>query len=546
MRGLSILIFSESTYPKHPGGAGKCAHLYAAALARRGHAVRIVCPGNVPQKEEIDGVEVHRVPLQGQPPRAGSRIEENSTASGLLGYVLSAIPLDSIDAMVDIGGFLSYFYLVEYELRKRFAIPFVVFFQLIQDHVSRDPERFTDIGSQRPDALFPDQHKERSQCFVVRIADAVICLSQDEADVVERLYHPARLHILGNPIDPALLAVTPDSGFRKQLAPDACHLLLFAGRMEDHVKGRDIVKRAFRKAAAQRRDLRLVLMGNTGDGYFRSLGAKAIDLGWVRDTAKLANVFDAVDLLLMPSRYEPFGMLCAEAMAMGVPAIASPVGGLREIVNHAEDGILLTGATASKWAAEMADWILRLTAEASDRQRLASNAKRSAAARFGSDPLAARLEEICIEAIETRAAKRFRPIEPPRLDRASQQSYRQALGANAEAIVAGELLLPRFFKDSETRCLACSRWGISKAAWQVGAVTKRSLANRFRLRRAIFAACPMSLVQLHELEQMANASGLVSPWAMRWSKAASFVRGLIFGVVCAIARRRETALGGRS
>jgi hypothetical protein len=363
---------------------------------------------------------------------------------------------------------------------------------------------------------------------------------------VERLYHPARLHILGNPIDPALLAVTPDSGFRKQLAPDANHLLLFAGRMEDHVKGRDIVKRAFRKAAARRRDLRLVLMGNTGDGYFRSLGANAIDLGWVRDTAKLANVFGSVDLLLMPSRYEPFGMLCAEAMAMGVPAIASPVGGLREIVNHAEDGILLTRAAVSNWAEEMADWILRLTAQSSELQRLAGNAKRSATARFGSGPLAARLEEICIEAIETRAAKPSRTIEPPRLDGALQQNYRQLLGAAPEAIVAGELLLPRFFEDSETRCLACSRWGISKAAWQVRAVTKRSPANRFRLRRAIFAACPMGLVQLHELERMAKSSGLVGPWAMKWSKAASFVRGLIFGLVCAIARRRETALGGRS
>jgi len=387
MRRLGLLIFSESSYPKHPGGAGKCAHLYAAGLAQRGHTVRIVCPGDALEIETIDGVEVHRVPLAGKPPQPGTRIEENSTAAGLLRYVLESIPMRSIDAMLDIGGFLSYFYLVEFELRRRFGAPLVTFFQLLHDHVSRDPERFIGYSTQHPSGPFPDWHKERPQCFAVRISDAVICLTQDEANVVERLYRPRHIHVLPNPVDPRLLKARIDHGLRDRIARPGERLLLFAGRFEDSTKGRDIVKRAFQRVMAQRRDVRLMLMGNTGDGYFRSLGSNVIDLGWIRDADKIASVFSAPDLFLMPSRYEPFGMLCAEAMAMGVPVIASPVGGLKEIVRDRENGILLRGAQPAKWAAQMAEGILQLLTDNGNLARLSRNAKESARTRFGLDNL---------------------------------------------------------------------------------------------------------------------------------------------------------------
>ena len=62
---MNLLFFSEPSYPQHPGGAGKCAHLLAAGLAARGHQVWLVCPagGADAVRERISGVDVHRVPI---------------------------------------------------------------------------------------------------------------------------------------------------------------------------------------------------------------------------------------------------------------------------------------------------------------------------------------------------------------------------------------------------------------------------------------------------------------------------------------------------
>ncbi|WP_051068712.1 glycosyltransferase family 4 protein [Nocardioides sp. Iso805N] len=56
--------------------------------------------------------------------------------------------------------------------------------------------------------------------------------------------------------------------------------------------------------------------------------------------AALAERYRAADLLVLPSRHETFGMVLTEALAHGVPVVASDVGGVREAVGRAPDGRL--------------------------------------------------------------------------------------------------------------------------------------------------------------------------------------------------------------
>ncbi len=61
-------------------------------------------------------------------------------------------------------------------------------------------------------------------------------------------------------------------------------------------------------------------------------------LGWIGDDV-LHSLYRIADLTVVPSIYEPFGLVALEAMASGCPCIVADTGGLREVVPHEEVGL---------------------------------------------------------------------------------------------------------------------------------------------------------------------------------------------------------------
>jgi len=61
-------------------------------------------------------------------------------------------------------------------------------------------------------------------------------------------------------------------------------------------------------------------------------------LGWIGDDV-LHSLYRIADLTVVPSIYEPFGLVALEAMASGCPCIVADTGGLREVVPHEEAGL---------------------------------------------------------------------------------------------------------------------------------------------------------------------------------------------------------------
>lgn len=117
---------------------------------------------------------------------------------------------------------------------------------------------------------------------------------------------------------------------------------LAAGRFSDYVKGADLLYRAFSEyyetnpaahlyiAADEQRFIRML----------RPLPEHAWTfLGWL-DRRDLYAWLSAADVFIMPSRYEPFGLLAIEAMAMATPVIAMASGGPAEIIHHGHTGWL--------------------------------------------------------------------------------------------------------------------------------------------------------------------------------------------------------------
>jgi glycosyltransferase involved in cell wall biosynthesis len=189
---------------------------------------------------------------------------------------------------------------------------------------------------------------------IVRRARVVVCVSECLAAAV-RACGAADVRVIPNGVDvPAETGVEADP-----------LEVLYAGRLSE--------EKGIAELAEACRDHNLVV---AGDGPLRPLVPHA--LGFLPPD-ELAERYRRAAVVVCPSRSEGFGVVCAEAMAHGKPVVATAVGGLQELVDHARTGLLVEpGDPAALRVA-----INVLLGDAELRRRLGRNARTEAAARFG-------------------------------------------------------------------------------------------------------------------------------------------------------------------
>ena len=116
------------------------------------------------------------------------------------------------------------------------------------------------------------------------------------------------------------------------------------GRL-DPIKGADIVVDAFLAAAAKRPTLRLAVGGDgplraTLEATIRAADAAArvrLPGAWLQP----ADILPACDIFVLASRNEGMGRALVEAMALGIPVVASAVGGVPELLDQGRAGLLV-------------------------------------------------------------------------------------------------------------------------------------------------------------------------------------------------------------
>ena len=170
---------------------------------------------------------------------------------------------------------------------------------------------------------------------------------------------------------------------------DGAPVVGFVGRLEPR-KAPDVLIAAAPAIRAGAPGARVVLVGEDSyavDGaYARAVsGAPGVEhLPWVDNAPGLMRHFD---VLVLPSRDEPFGTVLAEAMAVGTPVVATRVGGLAEVV---EDGV--TGALVAPDDPDaLAAAVLRVLAR---RDEYGAAAAARAARRWDADAWAHRVGDL--------------------------------------------------------------------------------------------------------------------------------------------------------
>jgi len=122
----------------------------------------------------------------------------------------------------------------------------------------------------------------------------------------------------------------------------------FAKRLHP-LSGPDMLLKAFRYARGRcKRELLLKIAGSGPmEGQLKQEAAQlglagSVEwTGWLGTPEELRDFYCSVDMLVMPSRRESFGVSAVEASATGLPVIASRFGGIPEIVLHGETGLLV-------------------------------------------------------------------------------------------------------------------------------------------------------------------------------------------------------------
>lgn len=204
--------------------------------------------------------------------------------------------------------------------------------------------------------------------WTLRGAHTVLALTPRWRDHLSSLVPGLVVDVLVNPVPPVSVASDVVRHPRS---------VLFLGRIREK-KGAFDLLRAFSRVAAQVPDATLVM---AGDGEIDEAQRLCVELllgpdrvsftGWIAGDAKARSLGQA-GLFVLPSYFEglPVGIL--EAMSVGVPVIATGVGGIPDVLRHDESGLLLTPGDLDGLAVAMQS----LLTDPARAQRLAAQARR--------------------------------------------------------------------------------------------------------------------------------------------------------------------------
>ena len=326
-----MLLLSWEYPPVVEGGLARAVRKLSEQLVRDGAEVHVLTRGSgrLPAEEDRHGVTVHRV-------------REPTYPKGDVGAFIRWV--DDMNAdMLERGG----------ELMERFD------FDLVHSHdwlVAGAAEPLarrhgcpwivtvhaTEFGRHQGWVdKYPQSHIHGVEASMVHRADAVIACSNYMRGHIASAFgvSPRRITVIPNGIDPRdLESFADDLGAlrAKYAAPDE-RLVLLVGRLV-YEKGFHLALDALAAAVTRLGDVRFVVAGTgTAEAELKKQARKlglmkhGSFLGWVGDDM-LHSLYRISDVCIVPSIYEPFGLVALEAMASGCLTIVADTGGLREVV----------------------------------------------------------------------------------------------------------------------------------------------------------------------------------------------------------------------
>jgi len=249
---------------------------------------------------------------------------------------------------------------------------------------------------------------------LARSIDHIVCVTEAVRDFYVKIVGPERLSVVPGGVDVDLFA--PNRGERllaNQYGLEGRFTAISVGRIIP-TKGFDTVLEGVRKLADEvgRDRIRLLIVGSPSElwdhgpqtnPYFSMLkeyvASNRLD-NVVTFTGPLphrvlAQLLPLADVFVLGSRAEGMGFVILEAMASGVPVVASHVGGIPEIVDDNEVGFTFPAGDS----AELKERLLRLYRDESQRKEMGARARRVAMERYSWEKIMSSLSEVYLKVL---------------------------------------------------------------------------------------------------------------------------------------------------
>jgi glycogen(starch) synthase len=383
-----VLILTWEYPPLIEGGLARHVRKLAEGLVERDVEVHVLTRGGEesPSEDEAGGVHIHRVLEPKRPTDLGEfvawveRMNSDMLAAGVeLGDRFDFDLVHGHDWLVAMAGD---------HLARRFGCPLVTTIHATeygrhQGWVDKHPQSYIH-GVER---------------WITNRADQVIVCSFYMREQVAEIFGVPneRIEVIWNGIDPDDLQPHPGpelERLRAQFADPDEKLVLLIGRLV-YEKGFQLALEAMPTLIERNPGVRFVVAGSgTHEQELRNQAAElglmehGMFLGWMGDDV-LHSLYRIADACVVPSLYEPFGLVALEAMASGCPCIVADTGGLREVVPHEEAGLRFTARDPDS----LAETVERVFRDHALRDRLIAEAAEHVL-RFDWDDVAERTLEI--------------------------------------------------------------------------------------------------------------------------------------------------------
>jgi L-malate glycosyltransferase len=358
-------------YPTY-GGSGIVATELGLELATRGHDIHFITYSNpirldagIPRIHYHE-VEVSNYPLFQYPPYSlalASRMADVAESYGLdLLHVHYAIP-HSISAL-----------LARQMTAQRRRLPFITTLH------------GTDITLVGVDRSYFTITK-----FSIEQSDGITAISEDlRQHTVDVFGVENEIRVIHNFVNCDIYKPDPERRGIEQFAPDGEKILIHLSNFRPVKRVLDCI-RIFAEVRKQT-NARLLMVG---DGPERG---PAEHLAWTLGISRhvdflgkqnhVERLIPLAHVILMPSEMESFGLAALEAMACGVPAVSTRVGGVPELITDGEDGFLEEVGDIPRLSARA----LQLVTDPVLHARMAAAARHTASSRFCSDKIIPRYE----------------------------------------------------------------------------------------------------------------------------------------------------------